>query len=130
MTKIEIQWTLIAFLSFAAALFPGLDWEKHLIVNTGGQRDIQYASSDSEDYEDEDDDENDEDEDDDINTDFTSSNTNRPQLKPTFKKYITPAADLNRNNIKTNRQNNNIRQNEYIRHIEPRTDTRVESGTA
>jgi len=129
MTRMEIQWTLTALLSFAAALFPSLEWEKHMTVNTGGQRDIQYASSDSGDY-DEDYEDDEDNEDDDINTDFTSSNTNRPQLKPTFKKYITPAADLNRNNIKTDRGINNTRQNEKTHHIEPRTDTRVESGTA
>ena len=134
MNKIETQWALTALLSLITAFVLGTEWEKRMIINPGGQRDIQYASSDAGDYEDEDEDdqseEYDDEEDEEINTDFTSSNTNKPQLKPTFKKYITPAAGLNRNNTQTNRQINNARQNENIRHIDKRTDTRVESGTA
>ena len=68
MKKQEIIWLLSAVLSLSAAVFLGMEWEKKLIINPQGQRDIGYSQSSGEYY----------------------AQANKPQLKLTFQKLSTP----------------------------------------
>lgn len=88
MKKLEIKWLIGSGISIILALALGLKWEKLLIVNPNGQRDIQYAQSNYEEEEDEEGDEEEEEDDEEYvqSENKKSSLANRPSMRTTFQR--------------------------------------------
>lgn len=119
MKKTDFKRLAFAFIALAASIILGLKWEKLLVVNPNGERDIQYADSD---YSDEEETEEDDEEEYDEEENAPQSNAApKPKLQITFKKFQTPGMQNRRLN-----QQNTIRTD----FAERKRNYKPESGTA